>query len=45
MALGLARRLGMKPLAGDIEAWLSPAKRDLALTFRENKLAGLVGEA
>jgi DNA-binding CsgD family transcriptional regulator len=43
-ALGLARRLGMAPLAGDVEAWLGPATRDPALTFREHEIAGLVAE-
>jgi DNA-binding CsgD family transcriptional regulator len=44
LAMGLARRLGMKPLARDIETWLSPGKRDPALTFRENEIAELVSE-
>ena len=34
----------MLPLAHDVEAWLRPATRDPALTFRENEIAGLVAE-
>ncbi|WP_250036102.1 LuxR C-terminal-related transcriptional regulator [Paractinoplanes maris] len=44
LAMGLARRLGMTPLARDIETWLSPANRNPALTSRENEIAALVAE-
>ncbi|MBU2669902.1 helix-turn-helix transcriptional regulator [Actinoplanes bogorensis] len=44
LALGLATRFGLKPLARDLDSWLSPGRRDPALTARENEIAALVAE-
>jgi hypothetical protein len=43
-ALHLARRLGMKPLAEDVGAWLHPGTLSPALTLRENEITALVAE-